>query len=114
MPAPALCDQWRLANRQSEWDFYDELGQSASIYREFKDDTDTFRSHLAYARADLLKQYLAETGQSFIWVISGERDFHHRTALALRDELQDLYAERRDRYGQRVVWDPDSPAETLE
>lgn len=104
VPAPALCDRWNLSNRRGEWDFYDEEGLPASIYREFKADSDTFGSHLAYMRADLVAEYLAETNQVLVWVLWGERDLHHRVDLALREDLQDLWSEYRHVYATSGVW----------
>lgn len=103
IPAPALCDSWGLSNRSGEWDLYDEEGRPASLYREFKAESDTFGSHLSYVRADLMERYLAESGQTLVWIGWGERDFHHRTSLALQDNLRDLYVQRRHVYAHRVV-----------
>jgi hypothetical protein len=106
VPAPALCERWDLSNRQGEWDLYDKEGLPASVYREFKGDGDTFQSHLAYARADLVEPYLAEREQSLIWLVWGERDLHHRMTFSLREELQDLFTEHRHVFARRSVWSP--------
>ncbi|WGU96467.1 hypothetical protein QJQ58_09635 [Paenibacillus dendritiformis] len=95
VPAPALCEQLGLSNRQGEWDFYDRQGRVATIYREFKDDRDTFRSYVLYLRADLLKLYLIQTGQTLVWLQWGERGFEYRTSLKLDEDLRDLWIEHK-------------------
>jgi len=92
VPAPALCERLRLSHRGGEWDLYDRTGRIATIYREFKADTDTFGSSLLYLRADLMAEYLARTGQTLVWFVWGEREFEHQTLLALRDQFRDIYA----------------------
>lgn len=91
VPAPALCEQLRLFNRQGEWDLYDSEGRVGTIYRECKTDKDMLRSYLLYLRADLMVRYLDHTRQALVWLLWGERDFKHQTALALSEDLQDLW-----------------------
>lgn len=112
VPGPALCDRWNLSNRQGEWDLYDEEGLRASTYREFMADSDTFSSYLAYTRADLVRKYLDGTDQVLVWLIWGERDLHHRTALALAEELRDLYSDYLHVHAKSEVWIPEEDVES--
>lgn len=104
--APALCEQLRLSNRQSEWDLYDAEGRVATIYREFEADDDTTRSCLLYLRADLMQYYLTQTGQTLVWLLWGERGFEYRTTLRLEEEFQDLWTDYRHIYrlGMNMKW----------
>lgn len=104
VPAPALCEQLRLSNRQGEWDLYDLEGRVGAMYREFKDSRDTFRSYLLYIRADLLRRYFELTSQTLVWLPWGERGFKHKKLLTLRDKLQDLWSEHKHIYKSSSVW----------
>lgn len=104
VPAPALCEQLRLSNRQSEWDLYDPEGCVGIMYREFKADEDTFRSYLLYLRADLMEHYLDHTRQTLVWLLWGERGFKHQTALALREALQDLWFNHNHIHRYGLCW----------
>lgn len=104
IPAPALCEQLCLSNRQSEWDLYDNKGRVATIYREFKAEKDSVRSSLLYVRDDLMKDYLKSTGQVLVWLLWGERDFIHSAYTSLQGELQDLWSEYRHIHRLGVKW----------
>ena len=104
IPAPALCEQLRLSNRQTEWDLYDAAYNVASVYRQFKSDHDMFASHLSYLRCDLLASYLAETGQTLAWFVWGERELHHRSSLGQMDELHDIWRQHQHIHKQRASW----------
>jgi hypothetical protein len=81
VPAPALCEQLGLSNRRGEWDLYDPAGRIASVYREFKDTANTFRSNLAFLRADLMATYLSDDLE-LVWLVWGERNFHLKTDMS--------------------------------
>ncbi len=102
--APALCEQLRLTNRQGEWDFYDEAGDVATTYREFKAEENTFRSYLLYLQTNLMVNYLDQTCQTLVWCLWGERGFKHRTTLALREKLQDLWSKYRHIHRHGLCW----------
>jgi len=105
VPAPALCEQLRLSNRQGEWDLYDLEGRIATIYREFKGYEDTFRSYLFYLRADLMKRYL-NSRQTLVWLLWGERNFKHRTDIALLESLRDLWSSYKQIHRYSSYWNP--------
>ncbi len=104
VPAPAICEQLSLVNRQGEWDLYDQGGRVATIYRKFKADEDTFRSHLLYLRADLMKCYLNHTHQTLVWLLWGERDLKHQDTLALRESLHNLWSSHKHVHRRGSYW----------
>ena len=102
--APALCEHLRLSNQQGKWDLYDQYGRVATIYREFKADKDTSRSYLLYLRADLMERYLDYTRQTLMWLLWGGRDFKPQRALAMMEELQDLWTRRKHIHRHGSYW----------
>jgi hypothetical protein len=108
VPAPALCERLGLLNHQGEWDLYDERHAVASLWREFKHDRDTFASHLAYLRCDLLASYLAHTGQVLIWLVWGERELHHKKLISQMDALREVWRERLHVHKRRRLWAAES------
>jgi hypothetical protein len=106
VPAPAICQHLGLVNRQGEWDLYNTASNLATIYREFKVEHDTFSSRLAYIRCDLVAGYLRETGQTLVWMLWGERDFHHRTGQELSDDLRDLFSQNLHIHRRSSSWSP--------
>lgn len=101
VPAPALCDRFRLVRRQGEWDLFDQDGRRATLFRKHKADGDTFGSHWFYIRADLLKRYLKGARQ-LVWLVFGERGFEAKTSIAMHSEQQDMFWGRE--YIHRSVW----------
>ena len=83
---------------------YDPEGRVGTMYREFKDRGDTFRSYLLYIRADLMILYLDHTSQTLVWLLWGEREFKHKKVLELRDKLQDLWSEHKHVHLSSSVW----------
>lgn len=106
VPAPALCDQLNLSNRQGEWDLYDSSSRLGTIYREFKSDEDTFSSKLLYLRADLMAEYLREADKTLVWLVWGERELEYQVAEALRDKLQKLWWEHKHIHRHWSHWEP--------
>lgn len=105
VPAPALCEQLRLSNRHSQWDLYDPKGCVGTMYREFKADEDTFRSYLLYLRVDLMERYLDHTHQTLVWLLWGERGFKYNSALASREDLQDLWSNYNHIHRHGLRWE---------
>lgn len=75
LPAPSLIQRLGLSSRNREVDFYDAAGRPGILYREAGDGWKGNRHSLLYIRADLLRQYLAQTRQELIWCNWGERDW---------------------------------------
>jgi hypothetical protein len=105
VPAPALCDQLGLCNRQGQWDLYDPLGRLATVYRESKGAGDSFRSSLLYLRADLMAEYLSEDDLDLLWFVWGERGFYYKDATRLNSELQDLFSGHREIHRHSAKWE---------
>lgn len=104
--APALGEELNLSNRRGEWDFYDPSGLIATVFREFKDSEDTFRSHVLFVRADLLKRYLSNE-RDLVWFVWGERNLHYGDMMNMRGELQDAYSGHRHIHKFSKVWQRD-------
>ena len=75
LPAPSLIQRLDLASKNREIDFYDSMGKLGTLYREAGDGWKGDQHTLLYARADLLRRYLADTRQVLVWCIWGERDW---------------------------------------
>jgi hypothetical protein len=106
LPAPALCERLSLSNRQGEWDLYDAMGCTASLYREFKGDEDKIRSDLLYLRQDLMANYLAQTRQALVWLLWGEREIESRMTERVQGKLQDIWSTHRHIHRHRLCWEP--------
>lgn len=78
LPAPSLIQRLGLFCRDREIDFFDTAKQPATLYRESGNGWKGDRHSLLYVRADLLRQYLAETRQVLVWFNWGERDWLHK------------------------------------
>ena len=75
LPAPSLIQRLDLVSKNREIDFYDSMGKLGTLYREAGDGWKGDQHTLLYARADLLRRYLADTRQVLVWCIWGERDW---------------------------------------
>jgi hypothetical protein len=102
--APALCERFNLVNHQGEWDLYETSGSLATVYREAKGSNDSFRSHLLYARADLMATYLS-SDRDLVWLLWGQRDFHFKT---FDSELRDAFSGHEHIHRYSNVWTPAS------
>lgn len=87
VPAPSLCESFRLSNRKGEWDFYDPSGRNATLCRQFKDET--IRADLLYMRADLMAEYLGDEFD-LLWFVWGERNLHYKEMINIGAEVQDV------------------------
>lgn len=105
VPAPALCEAMQLTNRRCDWDFYDDHGRKASLYREFKQPSDRYSSHLLYVRSDLLAQYLDLTKQKLVWMFWGQRDVEREPWTDDFEELRDIFQDFKHVHRRSSVWD---------
>jgi hypothetical protein len=104
--APALCEKLGLRNRRGEWDLYDQSGQLATAYREFKGPDDTIRSHLLYLRADLMETYLSSK-LDLVWLVWGERNFNY---MKFNSELvRDAFTDHTHIHRYSSRWIPPAP-----
>lgn len=86
-PAPAVCERLELVNHNGTFDLFDPHGNRASVYRTFEAGDVFFDSELVYIRVDLLKRYLAETGQELVWITWGERQLESEERQAKRERI---------------------------
>ncbi|MCK5027047.1 MAG: NACHT domain-containing protein [Candidatus Pacebacteria bacterium] len=96
IPAPAICDFLNLKKKGNTQDLCDSHGDLASIHRSFRKDGEYIESTLTYLRRDLLKQYLQQTRQKLVWVMSGERDFDSNRDVINTDEVRELWDKRKN------------------
>lgn len=106
LPSAALCERLNLWIRQGEWDFYDQAGCMATLYREFSTTHASRPCDLLYMREDLLARYLKQTRQVLVWLIWGERDLEYETYERLQDQVQDLWIRHKNLYRHRLWWNP--------
>jgi hypothetical protein len=75
--APALCEGLGLSNRIGEWDLYDQTGRRGTVCRKWKSKNSHHPNDVLYLRHDLLSRYLNDTRQTLVWLMWGERGYHH-------------------------------------
>lgn len=109
LPSKRLCEALSLRYRANKWDLQDASGV-ASLYRE----TGEYGSHISgsfsYLRRDLLDSYLTQSGKALVWLMWGERGFHHRSAEA--HNLNEYYANHQHIHKRTHVYQPISSTES--
>ncbi|WP_226093293.1 hypothetical protein LF929_007120 [Dickeya oryzae] len=85
LPSKQLCNALNLRYRANKWDLYDVTG-TASLYREVGEYGSELSGSISYLRRDLLDRYLIQSGKVLVWLMWGERGFHHRS-----NEANSLY-----------------------
>jgi hypothetical protein len=81
LPSKRLCNALNLRYRANKWDLHDASGV-ASMYREVGEYDSHINGSFSYLRRDLLDSYLTQSGKALVWLMWGERGFHHRSAAA--------------------------------
>ena len=81
LPSKRLCNALNLRYRANKWDLHDASG-AASMYREVGEYDSHINGSFSYLRRDLLDSYLTQSGKALVWLMWGERGFHHRSAAA--------------------------------
>jgi hypothetical protein len=81
LPAKQLCEALSLRYHANKWDLHDPSGV-ASLYREVGEYGSEVNGSFSYLRRDLLDSYLMQFGKDLVWLMWGERGFHHRSAGA--------------------------------
>lgn len=109
LPSRRLCKALSLRYRANKWDLHDASG-AASLYREVGEYGSPVSGSLCYLRRDLLERYLIESGKTLVWLIWGERGFHHRSTGA--HNLERLYADHRHIHKQAHLYRPASGSES--
>lgn len=79
LPSKRLCEVLNLNYRARQWDLHDDAG-TATLYRVLDETHEDNNGQLSYIRRDLLNRYLEQSGKVLVWLIWGERGYHHRSA----------------------------------
>jgi hypothetical protein len=81
LPCKRLCEALSLRYRANKWDLHDASGV-ASLYREVGEYGSQISGSFSYLRRDLLDKYLTQSSKALVWLMWGERGFHHRSVEA--------------------------------
>lgn len=103
LPSKALCEALELRYRANKFDLHD-AGGTASMYREIGEYGEETSGHFTYLRRDLLDRYLAQSGKALVWLMWGERGFHHRSAQA--HNLHEFFASHQHIHKRTHVYLP--------
>lgn len=103
LPSKRLCEALSLRYRANTWDLHDESGV-ASLYRELGGHGSQIIGSFSYLRRDLLDSYLMQTGTALVWLMWGERGFHHRSAEV--HDLHEYYANHQHIHKRTHVYQP--------
>ncbi|MEK6789882.1 MAG: hypothetical protein AABY68_13120 [Pseudomonadota bacterium] len=105
LPSKLLCEALSLRCRANKWDLHDAAGV-ASLYREVGEYGSQISGSFSYLRRDLLDRYLLQSGKALVWLMWGERGFHHRSAEA--HNLNDYSAEHQHIHKRTQHYQPAS------
>jgi len=103
LPSKRLCEALSLTYWANKWDLHDASGV-ASLYREIGEYGSQISGSLSYLRRDLLDRYLTQSGKALVWLMWGERGFHHRSAAM--HNLHNYYANHQDIHKRTRVYQP--------
>lgn len=81
LPSKQICEALSLRYHANKWDLHDASGV-ASLYREVGEYGSQESGSFCYLRRDLLDKYLTQSCKALVWLMWGERGFHHRAAEA--------------------------------
>ena len=101
-PNPEICQRLDLKYHNGDPDLYDGHGV-ASIFRTLKSDIDNLQGNLSYLRKDLFQKYLIETGQTFVWILWGERGQNYKG----NEEIHEYFRTNQHLHKQVYVWKGD-------
>jgi len=109
LPSKWLCEALSLRYRANKWDLHDAAGV-ASLYREVGEYGSQISGSFSYLRRDLLDSYLTQSGKALVWLMWGERGFHHRSAEA--HNLHEYYANNQHIHKRTHVYQPASSTQS--
>lgn len=109
LPSKLLCEALSLRYRANKWDLHDASGV-ASLYREVGEYGSQISGSFSYLRRDLLDRYLTQYGMALVWVMWGERGFHHRSAEA--HNLHEYCANHQHIHKRTHVYQPTSSTQS--
>ncbi|VWC44412.1 AAA ATPase [Burkholderia aenigmatica] len=109
LPSKRLCEVLSLRYRANKWDLHDAAGV-ASLYREVGEYGSEINGSFSYLRRDLLDSYLTQSGKALVWLMWGERGFHHRSAKV--HNLHEYYANHQHIHKRTHVYQPVSSTQS--
>ncbi|MDX2298387.1 MAG: hypothetical protein NW204_01550 [Xanthomonadaceae bacterium] len=109
LPSKQLCEALGLRYRANKCDLHDASGV-ASLYREVGEYGSQINGSFSYLRRDLLDCYLTQSGKALVWLMWGERGFHHRSAEA--HNLHEYYANHQHIHKRTHVYQPTSSTQS--
>ncbi|HGX3311205.1 TPA: hypothetical protein ACNH8R_002230 [Pseudomonas aeruginosa] len=109
LPSKRLCEALSLRYRANKWDLHDASGV-ASMYREIGEYGSQINGSFSYLRRDLLDTYLRQSGKALVWLMWGERGFHHRSAEA--HNLHEYYQNQQNIHKRVHVYQPTSSTQS--
>ena len=109
LPSKLLCETLSLRYRANKWDLHDASGV-ASLYREVGEHGSEVSGSFSYLRRNPLDRYLAQSGKALVWLMWGERGFHHRSAEA--HNLNEYYANYQHIHKRTYVYQPASSTQS--
>lgn len=109
LPSKKLCEALELRYRANRWDLHDASGV-ASLYREVGEYGSEISGSFSYLRRDLLDRYLTQSEKALVWLMWGERGFHHRSADA--HNLHEFYANHQHIHKRTHVYSPASSTQS--
>ncbi|MCU4491625.1 hypothetical protein KTI63_03970 [Acinetobacter guillouiae] len=98
-PNLEICQRLDLKYHNGDPDLYDDHGV-ASIFRTLKSDIDNLQGNLSYLRKDLFQKYLTETGQTFMWILWGERGQSYKGDI----EVYEYFRTNQHLHKQVYIW----------
>ncbi|MCQ4299784.1 hypothetical protein NAV11_07655 [Pseudomonas songnenensis] len=109
LPSKLLCKALSLRYHANKWDLLDASGV-ASLYREVGEYGSQISGSFSYLRRDLLDSYLTQSGKMLVWLMWGERGFHHRSAEA--HNLHEYYAHHQHIHKRTHIYQPASSTQS--
>ncbi|WDR38031.1 hypothetical protein NN484_09925 [Pseudomonas serboccidentalis] len=109
LPAKQLCQALSLRYCANKWDLHDAAGV-ASLYREVGEYGSQASGFFSYLRRDLLDSYLTQSGKALVWLMWGERGFHHRSVEA--HNLHEYYANHQHIHKLTHIYQPASSTQS--
>ncbi|WP_122901978.1 hypothetical protein [Acinetobacter sp. B51(2017)] len=101
-PNPELCQRLDLKYHNGDSDLYDFDGV-ASIFKTLKSSDENLKGNLSYLRKDLFQKYLIETGQTFVWILWGERGQNYKG----NEEIHEYFRTNQHLHKQVYIWKDD-------
>ncbi|MGL6641044.1 hypothetical protein [Aeromonas caviae] len=109
LPSKHICEVLSLRYCANTWDLHDASGV-ASLYREVDEHGSQANGSFCYLRRDLLDRYLAESNKVLVWLMWGEREFHHRSTEGLN--MYEYYANNQHIHKRIHVYKPASSTQS--